>query len=171
MQSLEVISINLWQILISLANLVILFLIVKKFLFKPVKKVLAQRQDVMDAQYSAAQEAQAQALADKDAWEHKMQSAKAEADAIMKDAASKAQIRGDRIVSDAREKADGIIRQAQTAAELERKKAEDGMKKEIVDVSAALAEKMLGREINAQDHRDMIDSFIEGLGEDHGSDE
>ena len=105
MQSLEVISINLWQILISLANLVILFLIVKKFLFKPVKKVLAQRQDVMDAQYSAAQEAQAQALADKDAWEHKMQSAKAEADAIMKDAASKAQIRGDRIVSDAREKA------------------------------------------------------------------
>ena len=171
MQSLEVISINLWQILISLANLVILFLIVKKFLFKPVKKVLAQRQDVMDAQYSAAQEAQAQALADKDAWEHKMQSAKAEADAIMKDAASKAQIRGDRIVSDAREKADGIIRQAQTAAELERKKAEDGMKKEIVDVSAALAEKMLGREINAQDHREMIDSFIEGLGEDHGSDE
>lgn len=171
MQSLEVISINLWQILISLANLVILFLIVKKFLFKPVKKVLAQRQDVMDAQYSAAQEAQAQALADKDAWEHKMQSAKAEADAIMKDAASKAQIRGDRIVSDAREKADGIIRQAQTAAELERKKAEDGMKKEIVDVSAALAEKMLGREINAQDHREMIDSFIEGLGEDDGSDE
>ena len=171
MQSMEVISINLWQILISLANLVILFLIVKKFLFKPVKKVLAQRQDVMDAQYSAAQEAQAQALADKDAWEHKMQSAKAEADAIMKDAASKAQIRGDRIVSDAREKADGIIRQAQTAAELERKKAEDGMKKEIVDVSAALAEKMLGREINAQDHREMIDSFIEGLGEDHGSDE
>ncbi|MDD6311978.1 MAG: F0F1 ATP synthase subunit B [Firmicutes bacterium] len=171
MQSLEVISINLWQILISLANLVILFLIVKKFLFKPVKKVLAQRQDVMDAQYSAAQEAQAQALADKDAWEHKMQSAKAEADAIMKDAASKAQIRGDRIVSDAREKADGIIRQAQTAAELERKKAEDGIKKEIVDVSAALTEKMLGREINAQDHREMIDSFIEGLGEDDGSDE
>lgn len=171
MQSLEVISINLWQILISLANLVILFLIVKKFLFKPVKKVLAQRQDLMDAQYSAAQEAQAQALADKDAWEHKMQSAKAEADAIMKDAASKAQIRGDRIVSDAREKADGIIRQAQTAAELERKKAEDGIKKEIVDVSAALTEKMLGREINAQDHRDMIDSFIEGLGEDDGSDE
>lgn len=171
MQSLEVISINLWQILISLANLVILFLIVKKFLFKPVKKVLAQRQDLMDAQYSAAQEAQAQALADKDAWEHKMQSAKAEADAIMKDAASKAQIRGDRIVSDAREKADGIIRQAQTAAELERKKAEDGIKKEIVDVSAALTEKMLGREINAQDHREMIDSFIEGLGEDDGSDE
>ena len=171
MQSLEVISINLWQILISLANLVILFLIVKKFLFNPVKKVLAQRQDLMDAQYSAAQEAQAQALADKDAWEHKMQSAKAEADAIMKDAASKAQIRGDRIVSDAREKADGIIRQAQTAAELERKKAEDGMKKDIVDVSAALAEKMLGREINAQDHREMIDSFIEALGEDHGSDE
>lgn len=166
MQSLEVISINLWQILISLANLVILFLIIKKFLFKPVKKVLAERQTAVDAQYFAAEEAETQALANKDAWEHKMQSADAEADAIIQAATSKAQIRGDKIVSDAREKADGIIRQAQTAAELERKKAEDEIKKEIVDVSAVLTEKILGREINTQDHRAMIDSFIEGLGDD-----
>ena len=48
MQSLEVISFNLWQMLISLANLVILFWILKRFLFKPVKKVLAQRQAELD---------------------------------------------------------------------------------------------------------------------------
>lgn len=166
LQSLEVISVNLWQIVISLANLVILFLIIKKFLFKPVKKVLKQRQTAMETQYTAAEEAKAQALADKDAWEQKMQNANAEADAMIQEAASKAQTRGDRIVSDAREKADGIIRQAQTAAELERRKAEDGIKKEIVDISAVLTEKMLGREINTQDHRAMIDSFIEGLGDD-----
>ena len=40
MQSLEVISVNIWHILISLCNLLILFLIVKRFLFKPVKKAL-----------------------------------------------------------------------------------------------------------------------------------
>ena len=44
MQTLDVISVNLWQILISLINLFLLFLILKKFLFKPVKKVLDQRQ-------------------------------------------------------------------------------------------------------------------------------
>ena len=43
MQSLDIISINIWQILISLCNLVLLFLILKKFLYKPVHNVLAQR--------------------------------------------------------------------------------------------------------------------------------
>lgn len=166
MQSLEVISINLWQILISLANLVILFLIIKKFLFKPVKKVLADRQSVMESQYSAAEQARGEALADREAWENKMHSADAEADAIMQAAAAKAQMRGEKIVSDAREKADGIMRQAKTEAELEKKRAEEDIKQKIVDVSAALAEKMLEREINTEDHREMIDSFIEGLGDD-----
>lgn len=171
MQSLEVISINLWQILISLANLVILFLILKKFLFKPVKKVLAERQSALDAQYSAAEEAKNQALANKGAWEQKMQRANEEADAVIQTATAKAQSRGDRIVAEAREKADGIIRQAETAAQLERKKAEDGIKREIVDISAVLTEKMLGREINTQDHRAMIDSFIEGLGDNDDGNE
>lgn len=163
MQSLEVISINLWQILISLANLVILFLILKKFLFQPVKKVLASRQSAMDEQYAAAAEAQNQAVRNKESWEQKMQTANAEAEVIIQTAVSKAQSRSDRIVADAKAKADGMIRQAKTDAALEYKKAQAGMKREIVDVSAVLTEKMLGREINTQDHRAMIDSFIEGL--------
>ena len=57
MQTLEIISVNLWQILISLANLTILFLLVKKFLYKPVKKVLAQRQSEIDSHYDAAKQA------------------------------------------------------------------------------------------------------------------
>ena len=50
MQTLEIISINIGQILISLCNLVLLFLALKKFLFQPVKKALAQRQEALDAQ-------------------------------------------------------------------------------------------------------------------------
>ena len=166
LQSLDVISVNLWQILISLANLVILFLVLKKFLFKPVKKVLDRRAASVESEYSEAEKAKAEAQADRDAWEEKMKGAEEQADAIMHSATKKAQLRGDKIVSEAREKADVIIRQAKTSAELERKKAEDSIKKEIVDVSAALTEKMLDREINMQDHRAMIDSFIEGLGDD-----
>ena len=93
-----------------------------------------------------------------------MQTATAEADAIMQSATENAKWRGEKIVAEARDKADGIIRQAETEAELERKKAEDGIKREIVDVSAILTEKMLGREINTQDHRALIDSFIEEIG-------
>ncbi len=171
MQSLEVISINIWQILISIANLLILFLILKKFLFKPVKKVLASRQSSLAEQYSAAEAAENQALANRKAWEEKMQTATADADAIMQSASERAQKRGDRIVADAREKADGIIRQAETQAELELKKSEAGIKREIVDVSALLTEKMLGREINMQDHHALIDSFIDEMGDGYGGDE
>ena len=48
LQPLDVISVNLWHILISLLNLVILFLVVKKFLFKPVKELFARRQAELD---------------------------------------------------------------------------------------------------------------------------
>lgn len=168
MQTLEVISINIWQILISLANLVILFLVLKKFLFKPVKKVLAERQAAVDEQYAAAAQAEKKAMQSKESWEHKMESARTEADAILKNATETAGLRGEKIVAEAKVRADGIIRQAETEAELERKKAEDGIKREIIDVSTVLTEKMLGREINTQDHRSLIDSFIEEIG---GSDD
>ena len=57
MQSLDIISVNLWQILISLANLTILFLLLKKFLYKPVTKMLVARRAEIDSQYSDAQNA------------------------------------------------------------------------------------------------------------------
>ena len=56
MQSLEIISMNLWQILISLCNLLLLFLILKRFLYKPVKKVLDDRQAQLDLKYEKAKE-------------------------------------------------------------------------------------------------------------------
>ncbi|MBE6862438.1 MAG: F0F1 ATP synthase subunit B [Ruminococcus sp.] len=165
MQSLDVISVNIWQIVISLANLAILFLILKKLLFKPVKKVLSDRQAVLDSKYREADEAAEKAEENRLAWEEKLRIAKSQADDIIKNASDDAKHRGDRIVAEARDKADGIVRQAQTEAELEKRKVEDGIKREIVDVSAALTEKILGREINTQDHRSMIDSFIDGIGD------
>ena len=91
MQSLEVISVNLWAMLISLANLAILYWILKKFLFKPVKKVLAQRQAELDSQYAAAGEAQQRAMQDQQAWAEKLRGAQDEADALLKTAADDAQ--------------------------------------------------------------------------------
>jgi len=54
MPTLDVISVNLWQILISLANLTVLFLVLKHFLYAPVKKVLAERQRAVDEGYAEA---------------------------------------------------------------------------------------------------------------------
>ena len=165
MQTLDIISVNLWSILVSLCNLLLLFLILKKFLYKPVKKLIADREEQVNAQFKAAAEAEASAKADKAAWEEKRESAAAEADAIIKNATVNAERRSDAIVAEAREKADGIVRQAQTQAELEHKKAEASIRQEIVDVSAVLATKMLEREVRTEDHRQMIDSFIKDMGD------
>ena len=168
MQSMEVISVNIWQILISLCNLLLLFLILKKFLFTPVKKMLQKRQNEIDGQYSEAAEAKQEADSNKAFWEEKLGNAETQAQEILSSAAAKADVRAQQIVSEAEGRADGIVRQAKSAAELEKKKAEAEIKKEIIDVSAVLTEKMLGREISDDDHKKLFASFLEGIG---GSDD
>ncbi len=171
MQSLDVISVNIWQIVISLCNLVILFLLIKKLLYKRVKKILQERRDLLDSQYADAEGAKAQALEMKESWQEKMSSADEKADSIIKNASDTATARGEAIIAESKEKAERIIRQAQTEAQLEHKKADAQIKKEIVEVSSAISEKILGREINVEDHRDLIDSFISEIGEDDGEEQ
>lgn len=169
MQSLEVISVNIWDILISLLNLLLIFIIFKKFLYKPVRKVLDKRKEAIDSEYSEAEQAKLAAQNDRDTYEAKLRTAQDEADEMIKSAAKTADSRSAKILDDAKVKADGIIRQAHSEAQLEKQKAADEIKHEIADVSALLAEKMLEREINEEDHRGFIDSFIEGIGEDNGT--
>ncbi len=165
MQSLDIISVNIWSVLISLANLVILFFIIKKFLYKPVKETLAKRQAEIDKQYDAAKEAEAAARNDQAEWNARMATAQETADAMIKDAADTAKRRGDAIVDEAQRRADGIVRQAETQAELERRSAEEDIRREIVDLSTALAGKILEREVKADDHRHLIGSFLENIGD------
>lgn len=167
MQTLDVISVNLWQIVISLFNLVILFLIAKYFLYKPVKNIIAKRNEEIEAQYTAAKNAEDEAYASRDAWEQRLAGANDEADTIIKNATDNAKFRADQIVTDAKAEAESIVRVAQTEAELEYKKAADGIKREIVVVSGALTEKLLEREINTADHKALIDSFIDNIGDNN----
>ncbi len=166
MQTLDIISVNFWQIVISLCNLLLLFLIIKKFLYAPVKKTMAARQAKIDEGYAAAARAEEEADAHRAAWEAKLATADKEADVILEKATATAQRRADKILSDAEEKAEGMIRRAEESIALEEKKAEAGIRREIVDVSALLTEKMLRREIRAEDHRALIDDFIDGMGEE-----
>ena len=166
MQSLSIISVNIWQVLISFANLAILTWILKKFLFKPVKKVLDTRRESIDSAYARADEAEAEAREHRDNYAAAMAAVQQTTDQMISDAARQAERRGAEIESEARAQAQVIRRQAEADAVLERKKAEDDMKREIADVSAQLTEKLLEREIRPEDHRNMIDSFLKDLDEE-----
>ena len=165
LQNLDVISVNFWQILISLVNLLLLFLILKKFLFKPVTAILEKRRAELEAQYTEAENAQKTAIADRQKWEDTLSGARAEADAILDGATANAKYRADKIIAEATERAEGIISEAKTEAALTHKKAKDAIRREIVEVSGALTEKLLLREINDDDHRAMIDQFLDEMGE------
>lgn len=169
-QSLDVISVNLWNILISLANLVILFLLVKKFLFKPVQKLFADREAAIAHQYAAAEAAKREALSRREEWQAKLDDAHAEADAIVKDATERADANAKRILAEADAHAEQLVTRAREEAELERRRVAHDIKQEIVESATVLAEKMLEREVRTEDHSAMIDAFIDEMGESDDAD-
>lgn len=168
MQSMEVISVNIWLILISLCNLLLLFLILKKFLFKPVKKIMNERQAELDKKYYEANEATRRASADKNEWSRKLSDIQNQAHDILEKASANANEHSDKIISEAKDKASEIIHQAELDAKYEKKKAEDSIKQEIVDISASIAETILKRAISADDHKNLINSFINEIGDIDG---
>lgn len=163
MDNLELISLNIWHIVATIANLLILTLIIKKFLFKPVKKILAERQNQVDDIYKNAAESAAKAEADRRMYSEKLENAQTEAESIVKAATQRADRLGDEIVENAKRKAADTMQKAENDIALEKKKAMNELKNEISEISVQIAESVVGREISEKDHRDMIDSFIENL--------
>ena len=166
MQPSGIISVNIWQILVSLANLVILFLIVKKFLYKPVTKMLSERQALIDEKNKQTQENLEEAQNTRNKLEEELGKAQEKAEEILNDASVSAERRREKILAQANDEAQDIIRHARNEAELEKKKAQGEIKAQIVDVSFALGEKIIEREIKEEDHHRLIDDFISKIGEE-----
>ena len=160
---LELISLNIWHIIATIGNLLLLTLIIKKFLFQPVQKVLAQRQGQVDTLYREAEESRSQAEHDKQLYDEKLAGAREEAETIVKAAAARADRLGDEIIADANRKAADTLKKAEADIEQEKKKVMDELKTEISDISVQIAQSVVGREISEDDHRELIDSFIDQL--------
>ena len=160
---LELITLNIWHIIVTIANLLILALIIKKLLFKPVKKVIAERQGQVEKIYRDAEIASEQAEHDKQLYNEKLAGAHAEAESIVKSATKRADRLSDEIIADAKAQAAATMKKAETEIELEKKKAMNELKNEVAGISVQIAESVVNREISGEDHRELIDSFIEKL--------
>lgn len=165
MENLGIVSLNIWQILISLTNLSILYVCIKKFLYKPVKAVLENRKAAIAKSYAEAEDARTSANAARDEYNAKLATANTTADEIIHDATVLANKRGEKIVAEAQTKAQEIIRQGEMEASMEKKKAFETIRRDIADVSTAMTEQLLKREMNKDDHRSMIDEFLKGVGD------
>jgi len=161
----EFISITPWTIIFQICNLLILFALIKKFLFKRVMAVLDQRQQEIDGIYSAADKAKDDADQMKEEYTRRMSNARAEADMLVKNAMDTAQRRGDAIVEEARSEATHMKQKAESDIEQERRKAYSELMGEISGMAADIAGRMVEREINADDHRELVEEFIKKAGE------
>lgn len=166
MQSLDIISINLWQILISLANLLLIFLILKRFLFKPVQNVFAAREAQVDKLYGEAENDRNAAKGMKQEYEIRLATAREEADGIVKNAVQTAQRKGDAILSEASAQASRMKQKAEEEISMERKQMLMDVRAEISDLAVDIAAKVVEREVDKQDHENFVDEFIRNVGEE-----
>ncbi len=166
MQSLDIISVNIWQILISLANLLILLLILKKFLFKPVTQVMQARQEQVDKIYDDARQDRSAAADMKQEYEQRLADAREEADGLVRNAVATAQRRGDAIVAEANSQASHIKQKAEEEIALEKKQMLINVRSEISDMAVSIASKVVEREIQKEDHESFVDEFIRNVGEE-----
>ena len=165
MNALEFISIDAWTIIFQICNLLILFALVRKFLWKRVMAVLNARQKELDGIYDAAGRDRQDAAQMKADYTQRMSAAREEADRLVKNAVDTAHNRGDAIVNEAKVEAAHLKQKAERDIEQEKRKAYSELMGEISGMAADIAGRMVEREINEKDHRELVEEFIKSAGE------
>lgn len=164
-QSLDIISVNLWQILISLANLLIMFLILKRFLFKPVQNVVSARTQQVDDLYRQAEESRQAASDMKQEYEQKLASARDEADGLVRSAVQTAQRKSDAILADAASQASHLKQKTEAELTQQKKQMLYDVRSQISDLAVDIAAKVVEREVRREDHEGFVEEFIRNVGD------
>ena len=161
----SLVTVNPVTLIAQICNLFIQLLIVKIFFLDKIKAVIDQRREAADKQITEAENAKSEAMAIKQTYEQNMLQAKAKADDLLMTAQRTANSRSEEIIAQAQQQAAQIKSKAAADIELEKKKALNEAKNEISDLAMAIAGKVVARELNAGDQADMIDRFIDELGD------
>ena len=159
------ITLDGWTFLAQICNLMIQLFIFKKFLLNPVKKVIAERKAKADSQIADATKLRTEAEAMKAEYEQNLQNARAEANEIVANAQKTATARGEEIVGEARAQAAALKQKAEADIAQEKKKAINDAKNEISGLAMAIAGKVVEKELGESDQSQLIDRFINELGD------
>ena len=161
----SLVTVNPVTLIAQICNLFIQLFFVKKFFLDKIKAILDQRREAADKQITDAEAAKAEAMAIKATYEKNMAHSKAKADDILMNAQRSANARSEEIINQAQAAAAQIKSKASADIEMEKKKAINDAKNEISGLAMAIAGKVVERELNTADQSDLIDRFIEELGE------
>ena len=159
------IGFNPWTALFTLLNMVLTFLILKKFLFKPVNKMIDDRQKEIDELYASANAARKDAETMRDDYTRKLSEAKETSAQIVAEATQEANRRSDEIIRQARQDADAMRQKAGTDIALEKKKALNEVKGDISKIALDIAGKVVERELDSADQERLVEGFLREMGD------
>lgn len=143
----------------------VLFLVMSYFLFNPARKMLKGRQDkIKDELLSAANDMEAAKKLRED-YEEKLHGIEKEAQEILSEARKKALANENQIIAGAKEEAARILERARVEAELEKKKAADDVKKEMITIASAMAGKVVAASIDTNIQNTLIDETLKEIGD------
>ena len=157
-------NINFWDILWTVINLLIFFLLLKKFLFKPVLGMMERREQMIKDDLDKAKKASEEAEQIKAEYETKLSEAQAEAVKITTTAKQRADKESAEIVEDAKAEAAHIIADAQKTIERDREAAMSAAKEQIAGLAVMAASRVLEKNIDEESNREFAEQLLAEVG-------
>ena len=142
-----------------------LFLVASHFLFNPVRDMMKKRQEKIQEELDDAKQNQDAAQSLRTEYEEKLKNVEKEAEELLSAARQKALANENRIVAEAKEDAVRIRERAEAEAELEKRKAADDVKKEMVSIASIMAGKVVAASIDTTVQDSLIDETLKEIGD------
>jgi len=143
-----------------MVNLLILYLLLKKFLFKPVTDFMENRTNSIQNDINTAKSKIAEAESIKKQYEEKLEAAYKEAEKIIAESKKKAEDEYERIIMQARKDAEEIMNKAYKAIEAERANILKNIRNEIITLAFAAASKILQKNMNTEENKRIVENFL-----------
>ena len=157
-------NINVWDILWTVINLLIFYLLLRKFLFKPVLGMMERREQMIKDDFDKAKKASEEAEQIKAEYETKLGEAQAEAVKITTAAKQRADKESAEIVEDAKAEAAHIIADAQKTIERDREAAMSAAKEQIAGLAVMAASRVLEKNIDEESNREFAEQLLAEVG-------
>ena len=143
----------------------VMFLFLSYMLFNPAREMLKKRQDKVKNDIDSAEKSREDAAKLKEEYENRLREIHKEEDAILSAARQKALENETKIIDQAKAEAANIIERANHQAELDMKKAQDEIKKEIITVASMVAGKAVSEKLDIEIQDSLIDDTLKEIGE------
>ena len=158
-------NIDLWTILWTGINLVVLYLLMRHFLFKPVTAIMEQRAKAIKDGLSQAEAAKQQAQALQEKNEAQLAQVRDQADRIVAQAKTQGQREYDQIIASAQADAQAIRTDAQSQMEAERRQMLQDAQQQVAALALLAAAKVSGRAMDQEGDREMVEDFLREAGD------